>query len=155
MTRKEFEAEYGLTRRQTDRLFAAAREGDGTFDLPDRGRFRICKGRRKTDPITIRSVSQAAAEVAASASVPEARPSAARYGRENLPKAELDRLLVLANILKTEQQVREERERIRAEAFAEIEVEMARRFARLREALDTLRLPPEALRAIREALDGD
>jgi hypothetical protein len=149
MTRKEFEAEYGLTRRQTDRLFAAAREGDGTFDLPDRGRFRVEKGKRRTDPIRISTVTQ-------TRRAPSAAPNAAPVsGMEHLPKAELDRLLVLANIRKTQQQVKEERERIRAEAFAEIEVEMAQRFARLREALDTLRLPPEALRAIREALDGE
>lgn len=147
MTRQEFEKEYNLTRRQIDRLVASAREGDGTFDLPDRGRFRVEKGKRRTDPIRISTVTQTAARRA-----PDAAPVS---GMEHLPKAELDRLLVLANIRKTQQQVREERERIRAEAFAEIEVEMAQRFARLREALDTLRLPPEALRAIREALDGE
>ena len=146
MNRRDFEAEYGLTRRQVDRLVAAAREGDGTFEIPDRGRFRVRKGKGKTDPLDIVTVAAA-------------RPSAAsspglRDRLEHMSKAELELELLRANIRKVNQQTENERQRIRAEALAEVEVEMARRFSNLRQALERMQLAPEQLKEIREALDA-
>ena len=145
MNRQEFEREYGLSRRQIDRLVAEARAGDGTFELPDRGRFRVQKGKGKTDPLEF-------------VTVPSRRPATPaadhRDRLDNLSKAELERLLVLANVRKVNQQLEAERERIRAEALAEVEVEMARRFSNLRQALERMQLAPEQLKEIREALDA-
>ena len=58
------------------------------------------------------------------------------------------------DVRKVNQQLETERERIRAEALAEVEVEMARRFSNLRQALERMQLAPEQLKEIREALDA-
>ena len=148
MNRRDFEAEYGLTRRQVDRLVAAAREGDGTFEIPDRGRFRVRKGKGKTDPLDI--VTVAAARPAAAASSPGLRDRL-----EYMSKAELELELLRANIRKVNQQTENERQRIRAEALAEAETEMLRRFAGFRQAMERAQLTPEQLKILREAMEED
>ena len=147
MNRRDFEAEYGLTRRQVDRLVAAAREGDGTFEIPDRGRFRVRKGKGKTDPLDIVTVAAARPTAASSPGL--------RDRLEHMSKAELELELLRANIRKVNQQTENERQRIRAEALAEAETEMLRRFAGFRQAMERAQLTPEQLKILREAMEED
>lgn len=157
MDRATFQENYNLSRGQVDRLLAKARQNKGRFELPECGLFTVRKkGNGKTAPVDITPVRNSAPVAVAappvSPTLPGTESATIPPDLEALDKANLDRLLVAANILKVRQSTESERRRLRAEVLSELVAAVSLALSDVRRAIDDLRLPPDQLDKLREAM---
>lgn len=157
MDRATFQENYNLSRGQVDRLLAKARQNKGRFELPECGLFTVRKkGNGKTAPVDITPVRNSAPVTVAAPPAPPILPGTESVkippDLEALDKANLDRLLVAANILKVRQSTESERRRIRAEVLSELVTAVSLALSDVRRTIDDLRLPADQLDKLRDTM---